>query len=114
MHGDGQPPAGAGARPGCPRCLELEDEVAALRERLRQAGLLIAVSPGPNPVPDGEAELRRWLAAYPRATVADAFRAGWTRMARWVQPRLVEADAAWWRQVRENDQLRARLGVLLA
>jgi hypothetical protein len=56
MGRDGQP---VGA---CPRCLELEDEVAALRERLRRAGLLIAMSPGPNPVPDGEAELRRWLA----------------------------------------------------
>jgi hypothetical protein len=99
---------------GCPRCLELEDEVAALRERLRKAGLFIDVSPGPNPVPDGEAELRRWLAAYPRATAAEGFRAGWVRMARWIRPRLVEADAAWWRQVRENERLRARLGVLLA
>ena len=84
-----------------------------LRERLRRAGLYIAVSPGPNPIPDGEAELRRWLAAHPRATVAQAFRAGWTRMARWMQPRLVEADAAWWRQVRANERLRSRLGVLL-
>jgi hypothetical protein len=64
-------------------------------------------------VPDGEAELRRWLAAYPRATVAQAFRAGWARMARWVQPRLADPDAAWWRQVRENEHLRARLGMLL-
>jgi hypothetical protein len=75
--------------------------------------LFIDVSPGPNPVPDGEAELRRWQAAYPRATAAEAFRAGWARMARWVQPRLAEADAARWRQVRENERLRSRLGVLL-
>jgi hypothetical protein len=31
-----------------------------------------------------------------------------------VPPRLAEADATWWRQVCQNEQLRARLGVLLA
>jgi hypothetical protein len=85
--------------------------LAALRERLRQAGLLIPRSPGPNPVPDGETELCRWLAAYPRATVADGFRAGWTRMAHWVRPRLVETDAAWWRQVSVNEQLHAQRSI---
>jgi hypothetical protein len=34
-------------------------------------------------------------------------------MARWVRQRLAEADAAWWRQVRENEHLRAQIGVLL-
>jgi hypothetical protein len=53
MEQAGLPQEGTGG--ACPRCLDLEDEVAALKERLRQAGLLIAVSPGPNPVPDGEA-----------------------------------------------------------
>ena len=113
MSRGGQPREGPEPDAGCPRCLELEDDVAELRERLRRAGLLIPVSPGPNPVPDGEAELKRWLAAHPRATAAEAFRAGWVRMARWVEPRLAEADAAWWRQVRANDHLRARFGVLL-
>jgi hypothetical protein len=98
----------------CPRCLELEDEIAALKERLRQAGLLIAVSPGPNPVPNSEAELRRWLPAHPRATAAEGFLAGWARLARVLQPRLLEDEERWRRLVREKEQLRSQIGMLLS
>ena len=109
----GSPGTSSPAEGTCPRCLDLEDQVATLSERLRRAGLLIAVSPGPNPVADGEAELRRWLPAHPRADAAEGFRAGWARLARALRPRLLEDEARWWRLVRENEHLRARVGVLL-
>jgi hypothetical protein len=105
----GSPGTSSPAEGTCPRCLELEDDLAALR----RAGRLIARSPGPNPVADGEAELRRWLPAHSRADAAEGFRAGWARLARALRPRLQEDEARWRRLVRENEQLRARLGVLL-
>jgi hypothetical protein len=76
-------------------------------------GEYVTYSPGPNTNPDLERELGRWLAVNPRADTATGFRAGWARLARWIQPRLREADARWWRQVRQNDQLRARLSAAL-
>ena len=44
---------------------------------------------------------------------AAGFRAGWARLARFVSPKLREWEARWWRAVRENDQLKARVGSLL-
>jgi hypothetical protein len=87
--------------------------VAELHERLRRAGLEIAFSPGPNPVPEGESEARRWLAAHPRADPAAGFRAGWARMARFVAPRLREWESRWRAAMRQNDHLRAQIGILL-
>jgi hypothetical protein len=97
----------------CPRCYELEDQVADLQDRLGRAGLLNTFTPGANPRFDGERELRRWLAAHPRADAATAFRAGWERMARFVGPRLREWEARWWILVRENERLRAHIGRLI-
>ena len=97
----------------CPRCLELEDELHDLRLHLAASGKYVTFSPGPNPNPDIERELRRWLAVSPHADASAGFRAGWARHARYVGPKLREWEARWWRAVRENDQLRARVGNLL-
>jgi hypothetical protein len=99
--------------PQCPRCLEFAEELEQLRQRLTASGQFVAYSPGPNPNPDVEGELKRWLAVNPRADASAGFRAGWARLARFVRPKLREWEARWWRMARENDRLRARLGVAL-
>jgi hypothetical protein len=104
----------AGDDAQCPRCLEFEEEVHELHERLAAAGHYITYSPGPNTNPNLEHELRRWLAVNPRADAASGFRAGWTRLARFVRPRLHDWEARWWRAVRENERLRSRIGILLS
>jgi hypothetical protein len=76
-------------------------------------GEYVTYSPGPNSNPDLDRELKRWLAVNPRADASAGFRAGWARLARWVQPRLRDWEQRWRRALRENDSLRARLGVLL-
>lgn len=103
----------AADEPQCPRCLEFADELEQLRQRLAASGHFVAYSPGPNPNPDVERELKRWLAVNPRADASAGFRAGWARLARFVRPKLREWEARWWRMARENDRLRARLGVAL-
>lgn len=97
----------------CPRCLELEDELVSLRQRLAARGEYVTYSPGSNETPDVELELNRWLSVNPHAGGAAGFRAGWARLARWVHPRLHDWELRWWRAVRENDRLRSRVGVLL-
>jgi hypothetical protein len=99
--------------PHCPHCLALEDELADLRQQLAAVGRYVVSSPGPNVNPELEHELSRWLAVNPRADGATGFRAGWFRLSRWVQPRLREWEARWFRSTRENDRLRSRLGVVL-
>jgi hypothetical protein len=96
-----------------PRCDAFERELAELRLRLGSAGPDGAFAPAPELVVDGEAEGKRWLAAHPRAAPADAFRAGWSAMARFVAPRLREWEARWWGAVRQNEQLRSQIGVLI-
>jgi len=100
-----------GAR--CPRCLEFEEEIRELHLRLAAVGQYVTYSPGPSPTPKLDHELQRWLAVNPRADAAAGFRAGWSRLARFVRPLLREWEARWWRAVGENDRLRARLGSLL-
>ena len=99
--------------PRCARCLALEDELADLRQQLAALGRYVTYSAGPNTNPNLEHELQRWLAVNARADAAAGFRAGWSRLARFVRPKLREWEARWWRAVRENDQLRARVGSLL-
>ena len=94
----------------CPRCLEFQDEVRQLQQRLAASGQYVTYSQGPNPGFEIEHELQRWLAVNPRSTAAAGFRAGWARMAKLVGPRLREWEARWWRSVRDNDRIRARLG----
>jgi hypothetical protein len=106
-------PVPAADEPQCPRCLEFAEELDRLHQRLAATGQFVAYSPGPNPNPEVERELRRWLAVNPRADASAGFRAGWTRLARFVKPRLHEWEARWWRMARENDRLRARLGSAL-
>src|ERR1700736_1401552 len=97
----------------CPRCLEFQDELRQLRQRLAASGQYVTYSPGPNPGFDVERELQRWLAVNPRSSAAAGFRAGWARMARLVGPRLRDWEESWWRSGRDNDSLRARLGSAL-
>ena len=97
----------------CERRLEFQDELRQLQQRLAASGHYVTYSPGPNPGLDVEHELQRWLAVNPRADASAGFRAGWARVARFVTPRLREWEARWWRSVRDNDSLRARLGSAL-
>jgi hypothetical protein len=99
--------------PLCPRCLEFQEEVRELHDRLAAVGQYVTYSPGPSPTPNAEHELQRWLAVNPRADAAAGFRAGWARLSRFLAPRLREWEARWWRAVRENDALRSRIGTLL-
>ena len=99
--------------PQCPRCLELEDQLRELRQHLAASGKYLTFSPGPNPNPDIERELKRWLAVSPRADAAAGFRAGWSRLARLISPRLREWEARWWSAMRENDRLRSKIGTLI-
>ena len=94
----------------CPRCLEFRDEVRQLQHRLAASGQYVTYSQGPNPGFEIEHELQRWLDVNPRSTAAAGFRAGWARMAKLIGPRLREWEARWWRSVRDNDRLGARLG----
>jgi hypothetical protein len=97
----------------CPRCLEFEEEVKELHQRLAAVGQYVTYSPGPGANLHLEKELQRWLAVNPRADASAGFRAGWARVARFVTPKLREWEARWWRAVRENDRLRAYIGTLL-
>jgi hypothetical protein len=99
--------------PRCPRCLEFEDEIRELRQRLAAVGQYVTYTPGPSPTVNLDHELQRWLAVNPRADAAAGFRAGWARLARFVRPRLREWEARWFRSMRENDRLKARVGSLL-
>jgi hypothetical protein len=63
--------------PQCPRCLEFAEELEQLRQRVTASGHFVAYLPGPNPNPDVEGELKRWLAVNPRADASAGFRAGW-------------------------------------
>ncbi len=62
---------------------------------------------------DLDRELKRGLAVNPRADASAGFRAGWARLARWVQPRLRDWEHRWRRALRENNSLRSHIGVLL-
>jgi len=97
----------------CPRCLEFEEEIRELQQRLAAVGQYVTYTPGPSPAPNIERELQRWLAVNPRADAAAGFRAGWERLARVVRPRLREWEGRWFRSMRENDRLKARIGSLL-
>ena len=67
-----------------------------------------------NDPPDVEREIARYLKAHPRATVADAYRTGWARMALRVGPTLIEWERRWWDGVRVEQGLRSKVGVLLS
>jgi hypothetical protein len=97
----------------CPRCLELEDQVYELQQRLAALGQYVTYSLGPNTIPNMERELQRWLSVSPRASAADGFRAGWSHLARFVRPTLRDSNARWVRCMRDNESLRLRIGVLL-
>jgi hypothetical protein len=104
-------PSGLNAQ--CARCLELEEEICELHQRLAAVGQYVTYTPGPGPTVNVERELQRWLAVNPHADAAASFRAGWARLARFVRPKLRDWERRWFRAMRENDRLKARVGGLL-
>jgi hypothetical protein len=102
-----------GRKPACGRCLALEDELRDLRQRLAASGQYVAYSPGPNPYPNVQDELRRWLATEPGADAADGFRAGWTRLAKVIGPRLQDWEARWLCARRDNAGLKSHITALV-
>jgi hypothetical protein len=98
---------------GCARCLELEDELARIKQIASAAGVYAAPSTGANPQYDIDNEARRWLAVHPRASATEAWRAGWSRAWSIARGHLVEWRRRWDGQAREISSLRSRVGVLL-
>jgi hypothetical protein len=97
----------------CPRYLELEDELARLRQIAANAGVYTADTGGPNPSHDLDREAGRWLAAHPLATAGQAWRAGWGRAWSIAQPLLRDWDQRWHSQSRQISALRSKLGAAL-
>ena len=95
----------------CERCLQFEEELRDLRQRLAASGQYVTYSPGPNPNVDEE--LRRWLATSPRVDAAGS-RAGWARLARFVSPRVRDWEARFERARRAHAGLRWHIAVLVA
>jgi len=98
----------------CPQCLELEEQLGDVRVQLDAVGRYVTYSPGPNSNPNPQHELQRWLAVSPNADAASGFRAGWTRLARFIGPKLRDWEDRWMRAMRDQDRLKARINVLLA
>jgi hypothetical protein len=98
----------------CPRCLEFEEEIRVLRQRLAASGQYVMYSPRPNSNPNVEDELRQWLRTSPNADAAAGFRAGWTRLARFMGPRLCDWESRWLRARRDRDGLKSHIGALAA
>jgi hypothetical protein len=69
---------------------------------------------GPNPYPNVDEELRRWLATEPGADGAAGFHAGWTRLTRVIAPRLQDWEARLVRAGRDNAGLRSHIAALVA
>jgi hypothetical protein len=74
----------------------------------------VTYSPGPNSNPNVEDELRRWLAASPPVDAASGYRAGWTRLARFLGPKLRDWESRWLRARRDHEGLRMHISVLVA
>jgi hypothetical protein len=98
---------------GCARCLELEYELARITQIAAAAGVYAAPSTGANPHYDVDAEARRWLAAHPRASLADAWRGGWSRAWSLANRHLREWRLRWESRSQEISSLRSRIGVLI-
>ena|SRR5579871_623152 len=98
----------------CRRCLQLEEELRDLRQRLAATGQYVAFSPGPNPYPNVEDELQRWLATESYADAAAGFRAGWLRLAGVIGPRLRDWEARFVRAQRVRNGLNAHIHALVA
>jgi len=105
---------GEQSRLACERCLQFEEELRELRQRLAASGQYVTYSPGPNPNPNVDNELRRWLAATPDADAAAGYRAGWARLARFVGPRLRDWEARFERSRVQNAGLRSHIAALTA
>jgi hypothetical protein len=100
--------------PACQRCQQLDEELRDLRQRLAASGHYVAFSPGPNPYPSVEDDLRQWLVAEPGADAATGFRTGWLRLARVIEPRLNEWEARLTRARRDSAGLKSHINALLA
>lgn len=73
-------------RAQCPRCLEFQDEVRQLQQRLAASGQYVTYSPGPNPGLNVEHELERWLAVNPRSTAPPGSAQGGHAWPNWSVP----------------------------
>ena len=105
---------GDGGRSACERCLQLEEQLHDLRQALAASGHYVTYAPGPNPNPNVDDELRRWLAITPGADATAGFRAGWTRLGRFVGPRLRDWEARFERARRDNAGLKSHIAALVA
>ena len=103
-----------GRESACEGCLRLEEQLHDLRRALADSGHYVAYSPGPNPNPSVDDELRRWLPIRPGADAAAGFRAGWARLGRVVGPRLRDWEARFERARRDNAGLKSHIAALTA
>jgi hypothetical protein len=105
---------GEGFKPACARCVQLEAELRELRQLLAASGRYVTYSPGPNPYANVEDELRLWLTTVTGADASAGFRAGWTRLASLIGPRLRDWEARFDRAQRNREGLKAHIQALVA
>ena len=97
----------------CPRCLEYFNELERIKAIAVRKGFYDALTPGANARHDVEQELQLWLSVHPRSTVAQAWRAGWSRAWQIARDQLKAAEHMRIRYVDEVASLRSKIGVLL-
>jgi hypothetical protein len=95
------------------RCLQLEEVLRELRQSWA-TGQYVAFSPGPNPYPNVEDEVRRWQATEPDADAAAGFRAGWSRLAGVIGPRFQDWEARVVRAQCDRNGLKTHIHALVA
>jgi hypothetical protein len=85
-----------------------------LQQQLAVVGQYVTYSPGPNSNPNVGDELRRWLVASPNADAASGYRAGWSRLACFLGPKLRDWESRWLRAKRDHEGLQLHINVLAA
>lgn len=96
----------------CAHCAELDQQIDQARRELAELGRQ-GETFGITPDHECERALARWLTGHPNQTPAEAYRAGWAALARYVSPLLREWQQMWRQKSRDQDALRARMGTLL-
>ena len=97
----------------CPRCLDLEDQVAQLHELAVSKGLIVDFSPGANPGVDARKEYERWRRIHVNPPIGVAWRAGWDRAWWFASAKLRDWNRRWEGWVRQDAVQRATIGRLL-
>jgi hypothetical protein len=98
----------------CAGCLDFEEEIRVLRQQLAAVGQYVTYSPGPNSNANVEEELRRWQTTARATDAASGYRAGWTRLARFLGLKLRDWESRWLRVKRDQEGLKAHISVLVA